>query len=182
LPINLSGEARKMKNRMANNYQRNLGNLAVVLTAVLGAGIVWSAAVAAQDRLKTMPGYEQHRKMSREIPGSVKMGSVAVKWLDGGKAFEYRKDDRAYRYSIAERKAVEIESTTAGPAPAQGRGDSVLPLRRKPGARLFPPAQSDLDPEHDGHRGLPESRRSKPGRRSVRLRPGDEEHGPDRHS
>src|SRR5207248_11659717 len=31
---------------------------------------------SAQDRLKTMPGYAQYQKMSREIPGSVKLGSI----------------------------------------------------------------------------------------------------------
>ncbi|MFZ4793631.1 MAG: hypothetical protein ACOYLN_05810, partial [Blastocatellia bacterium] len=32
--------------------------------------------VAGQDRLKSMPGYEQFQKMSKEIPGSIKPGNV----------------------------------------------------------------------------------------------------------
>ena len=41
----------------------------------LAAALLWTP-VGAQDRLKTMPGYDQYTKMSREIPGSVKLGSI----------------------------------------------------------------------------------------------------------
>jgi dipeptidyl-peptidase-4 len=33
--------------------------------------------VFAQDRLKSMPGYERFERISREIPGSVKLGTLA---------------------------------------------------------------------------------------------------------
>ncbi len=51
----------------------------------------------------------------------------------------------------------------------------LLPVRREAGARLFPSARPDEDPEHRGHGGVPESRRPQPGGRPVRLRRGDEE-------
>lgn len=76
----------------------------------------------AQDRLKTMPGYEQYQKMSREIPGAVKTGTLSVKWLEGGKAFEYQKDGKTFRYDIATRTAAEAQPTTGGDATQQGRG------------------------------------------------------------
>jgi dipeptidyl-peptidase-4 len=66
-----------------------------------------------------MPGYEQYQKMSREIPGSVKMGSLAVVWKDGGKAFEYRKDGKAYRYTIATRTTVETTPNAENNAPSE---------------------------------------------------------------
>src|SRR6185295_1582713 len=71
----------------------------------------------AQDRLKTMPGYDQYQKISAQIPGSVKLGSLPVKWLDGGKAFEYYKDGKSYRYDIATNAATE-----AGVAPPDAEG------------------------------------------------------------
>lgn len=83
---------------------------------ILALGLAFAAGSAgAQDRLKAMPGYDQYRKMSREIPGSVKMGTLSVSWLDGGKAFEFRKDGKRFRYDIAEKKATE----QAGSAPAE---------------------------------------------------------------
>jgi dipeptidyl-peptidase 4 len=49
--------------------------------------------------------------MSREIPGSVKPGLLSVVWKDGGQAFEYRKEGKAYRYTIATRMAAEVAPT-----------------------------------------------------------------------
>ncbi|MFY9557212.1 MAG: DPP IV N-terminal domain-containing protein [Blastocatellia bacterium] len=81
------------------------------LTIALGLSPI---ASFGQDRLKTMAGYDQYQKMSREIPTSVKSGSLAVKWLDGGKAFEYYAEGKAYRYDIPTRTKTEV-----GPAPAE---------------------------------------------------------------
>src|SRR3989337_2998308 len=76
--------------------------------------------LSAQDRLKTMPGYEQFQKMSREIPGSVKLGSLAVQWQEDGSSFEYVWDGTRHRYDIAAKAA-----TVIGAAPgAAGRGRS----------------------------------------------------------
>ncbi len=64
---------------------------------------------AAQDRLKTMPGYENYQKMSRQIPGSVKMGVVNGTWRDGGKALEYRKDGKTLRLDLATGTSAEAK-------------------------------------------------------------------------
>ena len=82
----------------------------------------------AQDRLKTMPGYDQYQKMSKEIPGSVKLGNLAVKWQDGGKAFDYYKDGKTYRYDIATRATTEV-----GTAPADTEGGRMGGRRRAGG-------------------------------------------------
>ena len=47
--------------------------------------------------------------MSKEIPGSVKMGTVAVTWKDNGQSFEYRHDGKAYRFDFATGKPVLLE-------------------------------------------------------------------------
>ena len=102
-------------------------NKRIILALVVVLGLV-SATSVAQDRLKAMPGYEQYQKMSREIPGSVKPGSLAVKWQDGGKTFEYQKDGKTYRYDIATQSATEIGQASPGAAPPSGRPEG----RRRP--------------------------------------------------
>jgi dipeptidyl-peptidase-4 len=115
-----------MKKRTAITLRHGL---AIALLATLGLSGVTTIPTSAQDRLKTMPGYEQYQKMSREIPGSVKLGSLSVVWKDGGQAFEYRKDGKAYRYTIATRTTVEVAPTEANnPPPVGGFGG-----RRQPG-------------------------------------------------
>src|SRR5262245_43909193 len=107
---------------MRNN---TAGRLKPIL-AIFAGTLVLLAAVpiisVAQDRLKTMPGYEQYQKVSKEIPNSVKLGVLAVKWLDGGKAFEYRKDGKTYRFDIATLTAAEVSSSAETP-PADARPD-----------------------------------------------------------
>src|SRR5215467_5965132 len=93
---------------------------AIALVAVLGLSGVAPTNTGAQARLKTMPGYEQYQKMSGEIPGSVKSGALTVVWKDGGQAFEYRKDGKAYRYTIATRTKAEVEPTKENDAPQPG--------------------------------------------------------------
>ena len=82
----------------------------------------------AQDRLKTMPGYEQFQKMSSEIPNAVKSGSLQVSWKDGGKAFEYTKDGKGYHYDIATKQITEATSSS-GDNGTQGNGMGRRPER-----------------------------------------------------
>jgi dipeptidyl-peptidase-4 len=70
--------------------------------------VVGPRITTAQDRLKTMPGYEQYQRMSREMQGAVRSGGLIITWKDGGKAFTYRKDGKNWRYDVAARKAEEI--------------------------------------------------------------------------
>ncbi len=78
--------------------------------------------LTAQDRLKTMPGYTQYQKMRSEIPGSVKMGALQVRWLEGGKAFEYQRDGKRFRYDIATQQTAAATSASAGgPQANEGR-------------------------------------------------------------
>ncbi|MGH9852338.1 MAG: DPP IV N-terminal domain-containing protein [Blastocatellia bacterium] len=94
--------------------------LFIALLTILGLGAITAIPTGAQDRLKTMPGYEQYQKMNREIPGSVKLGALSVAWKDGGQAFEYRKDGKAYRYTIATRTTVETAPTGENNPPPPG--------------------------------------------------------------
>ena len=88
----------------------------VLAIAVTMAAIYWSP-LSAQDRLKSMPGYEQFQKTSREIPGSVKLGSLTVQWKEDGSSFEYTWDAKRYSFDVATKQA-----TVIGDAPAAGGG------------------------------------------------------------
>lgn len=68
--------------------------------------------LVAQDRLSGMPGYERYVKMRGEIGGAIKHANLPVRWVDGGKAFEYSLDGKSYRYDIAAGKAVEAPPST----------------------------------------------------------------------
>jgi dipeptidyl-peptidase-4 len=85
--------------------------------------LVFAIGVAeGQDRLKTMPGYARFQQKSREIPGSVKMGTLNVTWLSGGTAFEYRKDGKTYRYDLTTHKSEESKGGgVAAEEPGRGR-------------------------------------------------------------
>src|SRR5207244_9248762 len=90
--------------RIVNNSVATPATLRLLCALVALFGLVPQSS-RAQDRLPAMPGYEQYQKMSKQIPGSVKLVSLAVTWKDGGKAFEYGHDGKRYRYDVAARKA-----------------------------------------------------------------------------
>jgi dipeptidyl-peptidase 4 len=105
------------------------GTVLVLLLAV-------SQLAAAQDRLKTMPGYERFQKFAREAPGAVKPGTIFPRWSSDSKSFDFAYDGKSYRFVIANRVASEIppgiaQQTSFGtgrgnpfgfaPTPARGR-------------------------------------------------------------
>ena len=101
-----------MKHRITATFVR------AGLGLTLAAG-VFHATAGAQDRLKTMPGYEQYQKMTRELPGAVKTGALGVTWKDG-RTFDYVRDAKLYRYDVTTKFATEIGLAPA--LAASGRG------------------------------------------------------------
>lgn len=101
-----------MKNTIACFVRRVVCGVLVVALGLM------PMTANAQDRLKAMPGYDQYQKMATQIQGSVRPGILQVKWLDGGKAFEFRRDGKTFRYDVTTRTSAEAEpSAAAGPAP-----------------------------------------------------------------
>ena len=88
----------------------------VAIAAVALPAVAW-----AQDRLKTMPGYEQYARVAPQINGSVKPGALQTFWVSDGKAFEYQRDNKWYRYDVATRKASEIAQPTTPDSLRRGR-------------------------------------------------------------
>jgi dipeptidyl-peptidase-4 len=89
--------------------------------AFLRSGLAAVAFLAAagspssgQDRLRTMPGYEQYQRMASQMQGAVRTGALNVTWSDDGSAFDYVQDGRRFRYTLASRQAAEVEGPPAG--------------------------------------------------------------------
>jgi dipeptidyl-peptidase-4 len=92
--------------------------------------------ILAQDRLKTMPGYERYQFMSRETTNAFKSGALAVAWTNDGKAFDYRWDGKRYRYDIEARRATEL-----GPGPTNTPAGQTNRVGRRAEARRNQPAR-----------------------------------------
>jgi dipeptidyl-peptidase-4 len=75
------------------------------LAAVFAATISFSQA---QDKLKSMPGYEQYQKVATQIPTAIKSGGLTAQWNADGSAFEYARDGKLYRYDVKSKKTEEI--------------------------------------------------------------------------
>jgi dipeptidyl-peptidase-4 len=94
---------------------RKLGaRTAIAAITLIAFAVAYSGA---QDRLKTMPGYDQYTKMQPLISGAVVSGALGVSWVGDGKSFTYTHDGKAYAFDVATLKATE---TGEAPAPAAG--------------------------------------------------------------
>jgi dipeptidyl-peptidase-4 len=80
------------------------------------------AAILAQDRLKTMAGYDAAQRMARDAPSAITGAITGVAWMDEGRAFEYDQDGKHYRYEVSRRAAVEIAITPGRDGGRDGRG------------------------------------------------------------
>jgi dipeptidyl-peptidase-4 len=97
-----------------------------------------AAPLASQDRLKTMPGYDQFQKVSRQIPQSFRTGAITPTWASDSKSFEYTRDGKRWRYDIAAKRAEEVAATANAPG---GRGFGG-PARGRQVAQAFSPDSS----------------------------------------
>ncbi len=81
--------------------------------------IVSGASIGAQDRLSTMPGYEQFSRMQEELRdgGAFVSGGLDVQWADDGRSMTYAYAGKMYRFDLSAGQAV-----VTGDAPPEGRG------------------------------------------------------------
>jgi dipeptidyl-peptidase-4 len=87
----------------------------LVLTA-----IVFYGTPSAQDRLKSMPGYEQYQKVSTQLNGVVRSGAVNATWSTDGQGFEYALDGKRYRFDVATKAVTELGVVADGPVAGRG--------------------------------------------------------------
>ncbi len=114
------------------------GHLRTVRAAVVLSLSVGGAPILlhAQDRLKSMPGYEQYQRMAPQITGAVKPGALAVTWASDGKSFEFTQDGVRQRFNVASRQSTP--ATGAAPAATGGRGGRGPERGRQVASALSP--------------------------------------------
>lgn len=84
-----------------------------ICAIAIAAPVLLVVATLAQDRLKTMPGFEQYQEKGKEAGDAVRSGALSVIWADNGAALTFQRDNVVYRYDVAKRTTTEV-----GPAPA----------------------------------------------------------------
>lgn len=108
-------------------FKNLLPPLRVSAIAALALGFPWLSAIAApQDALKSMPGYKDYARALLERTNVFKSGALNVKWVDDGKALEYRHDGKRWLYDIAARHGAEAQSTNAAPGTNRARAPRSL--------------------------------------------------------
>ncbi len=113
------------------------------LGLLVGLWIGGGGAAEAQDRLKGVPGHAKYEEVGREPDAMIKGGELDVNWVDGGKAFEFYKGGKGYRYDLAARKATEAK--LAAPERPNRRS-----RRRNRAGDLARGRQADSAPAPDG--------------------------------
>src|ERR1700730_7474595 len=78
--------------------------------------------IAGQDRLKTMAGYDAAQRIVREAPSAITGAITGIDWIEEGRAFEYDKDGKRYRFEIALGRAAAVEVQAGGDAGRSGGG------------------------------------------------------------
>jgi dipeptidyl-peptidase-4 len=99
---------------------------------VLVATAIASRRAAAQDRLKTMPGYEQYQRMAPQIAqvaaavGNRAFGQPAAAWTPDGKYVVFQSGGQSHTYDVTAHKVIDqappASSNTAAAAGRGGRG------------------------------------------------------------
>lgn len=92
-----------------------------LLTGVIGAALA-AAHPFAQDRLPSMPGYEQFTKMQAEMQGGVVVSGAAsaVTWSPDGRSLTYDAAGNAYRFDLASMTATVTGQAAAARGGARG--------------------------------------------------------------
>jgi dipeptidyl-peptidase-4 len=76
-----------------------------------------------------MPGYERYAAMAPKLASSVKSGAITPQWADDGSSFEFTRDGKRFRYTVATKAVSEAGPLNGGAsmgarrmnAPARGR-------------------------------------------------------------
>src|SRR5688572_17913618 len=98
---------------------------------VVGLIVFTACSAFAQDRLKTMPGGARYERVTRGMTNLFVSGALSVTWTNDGKAFDYSRDGKRWRYDLAAREATELPARTNSSLSRTNRrsGDSPRPER-----------------------------------------------------
>jgi dipeptidyl-peptidase 4 len=101
------------------------------LLLFLAAMFLAPTDVVAQDRLPSMPGYDNYRKQQERRRGLTLSDWRFLAWSDDGKTFTFQQAGKMMTYSVASKKSAESKPGTAAPAArpsgrAAGTGERIL--------------------------------------------------------
>jgi dipeptidyl-peptidase 4 len=91
-------------------------------SAVVLAAALFDVGARAQDRLKSMPGYDRYQKISAQLNGAIRSGAISGTWSADSKTIEYTLDGKRYRFDVAAKSSTEIGTATEPGAGGRGRG------------------------------------------------------------
>jgi dipeptidyl-peptidase 4 len=111
------------------------GGRCVSLIVLALAPILFIQGAKAQDRLKTMPGYDRHEKIASQIAGSVVLGTLRVNWTNGGNAFDYQRDGKHYHCDVLTRTRTELPKMTNAAATGAQSPPTGRRTRQRSGER-----------------------------------------------
>jgi dipeptidyl-peptidase-4 len=120
---------------------------AVALGIFIAASAAHAPEAHAQDRLKTMPGYEQYVRMAGQIatavPGRGRFGGVAT-WSADSRSVDFANGGQMMRYDLSLKKIVPVPDTPQQQAGnGRGRGNfGAMPERGRQFASAVAPAGS----------------------------------------
>jgi dipeptidyl-peptidase-4 len=98
------------------------------ISAAIAALVILPSTLAAQERLKSAPGYDAAQRVARESTGAVTGGVTAIAWIEEGRAFEYDRDGKHYRFEVPTGRTSAIDARSTEPA-GRGRGAIDIPDR-----------------------------------------------------
>ena len=114
---------------MSDHSSRRWSVASLAAALSLAIGLV-SAPAHAQDRLKTMPGYDQYQRMAPQIASALgggggrgfggRGGGAAINWSPDSKTVEFTRAGRSFVLDVATDKITE--AAAAGVATPAGRG------------------------------------------------------------
>src|SRR6476646_6199909 len=84
------------------------------------------AGAAAQDRLPTLPGYEQHQRMAPLIANSWVSGAIVPHWNSDSTSFTSVQGGRQYRFDVNSGTATDAAGSSSS------RPESTAPARFAP--------------------------------------------------
>ena len=85
--------------------------------------LLGTSTARAQDKLKKMPGYDQHQKMSSQLYSSIERISSNIEWNTDGTAFTYISENRVHTFDVKQNKIIKSEDYIAPQRLPYSRGD-----------------------------------------------------------
>src|SRR5215467_13812298 len=126
------GEMRRTREKTGRAMKKSFAASILVRGSAMVAVVACSASVAhAQDRLKTMPGYDQYTRMAPLIRTALgapqgfggRGGGGGAAWSADGKSFTFDNGGKHYVYDVASKKTSEaVEMQPQGTGGRGGRG------------------------------------------------------------